>query len=342
MTIQTDATLAQLSLAAYSDNPTLPTGYQAAVLPGLAANGVFHNANAAALVTTATLEGKTSIVIAFRGSDDGTDSLHDLQGINQDFPLFAELIAKVDYAALTYGFDQVVVTGHSLGGAFAQLYMQAHPDHPGGLVYDAATFGSPGAVLPPGGDARPTNYVIADDPAVFLGAHRAEVGDALRANRVLADLAGDEVAAQFPGISKSQALSTLETLTVNYSNRGDILLLPGDDRDLSPAHDVAGLARLDASQHTPELYVATLAQAAAGQLPEIFIPTAPQNNDGLAFLRNVYNSDQGDDASAEAIVTDLLEKFVRQAGDSISGVANDGFTTVRDGLAGIGSDLNLI
>ncbi|MFC7688831.1 hypothetical protein ACFQY5_03500 [Paeniroseomonas aquatica] len=163
MTTATDAVLAQLSLDAYADTPVLPTGFVAASLPVTLsagetyAGGVFHSANAAALATEATLDGKDSLIVAFRGSDDATDSLHDLQNINADYPLFASLIQAVDAAAASGRYDQVVVTGHSLGGAMAQLYMAEHPDQPGGLAHDATTFGSPGALLPAGDDARVTN-----------------------------------------------------------------------------------------------------------------------------------------------------------------------------------------
>jgi pimeloyl-ACP methyl ester carboxylesterase len=231
------------------------------------------------------------------------------------------------------------VTGHSLGGTFTQLYMDAHPDQPGGLVYDAATFGSPGAVLPPSGDVRPQNYVIADDPAVFLGAHRAEIGEVLRANDHLAEAAAERAAAQFPGLTKDQALASLDSLTVNYENRGDIILLPTEEGSLGVAQSVAALAELDPARHTPELYVAELAKLAAGG-DSIVIPTAPQGNAGLAFLRDVYNSDppgpSGDAASA------VLEGWASDLGEDAMGGLNDAFTSIRDGLAGIGGDLGLI
>lgn len=339
MTLATDAALAELSLAAYSATPALPTGFAPAVLPGLPASGLFQNGNAAALVATANLEGKETIVIAFRGTDDQTDSLHDLQNINLDYPLFAGLVAQVDFAAATYGFDQVVVTGHSLGGAFAQLYLQAHPDRPGGLTFDAVTFGSPGAILPAGGDARPANYIIADDPAPFLGTHRAELGEVLRANATLAGLAADAIAAELPGLTRDQALASLGSLTVDYENRGDIILLPGRDQNLSPANDVAGLSRLAAAQHAPELYVAALEAAASRGGPEIFIPTAPQGNAGLAFLRSLYDSDQRDPTAAGQVVADVLDGWAHGLGQGAETALADAFTSLRDGLGGIGRDI---
>ncbi|MFC7541330.1 hypothetical protein ACFQU2_20260 [Siccirubricoccus deserti] len=96
-------------LAAYSDTLAgLPPGFtplSAQELPitlGAGesfAGGVYRNQNAAAAVTEAVLDGKTSLVVAFRGSDDGLDSQSDLNGINRDFPLFANLVQAVDAAA---------------------------------------------------------------------------------------------------------------------------------------------------------------------------------------------------------------------------------------------------
>jgi pimeloyl-ACP methyl ester carboxylesterase len=351
MTIATDATLAQLSLASYSDTLAgLPPGFtplSAQEIPitlgtgETLAGGVYHNQNAAAAVTQAVLDGKTSLVVAFRGTDDGLDSQSVLNDIDRDFPLFTHLVQAVDTAAASGNYQQVVVTGHSLGGAFAQLYMQAHPDQPGGLTYDAATFGSPGAILPPGGDARPTNYVIADDPAVFLGAHRAEIGEVLRANDQLADLAAQRVSEEFPGLTKEQALASLDALTVNYENRGDIILLPTKDGQLAPAADVMALAQLDPARHASGLYVQEVAQAAAGG-GQIFIPTAPQGNAGLAFLRDVYDSDppppSGD--AGLRVLEQVLDGWAQDLGGNALAALNDAFTSVRDELASI--DLRLI
>lgn len=352
MTIASDALLAQLSLAAYSDTGLgVPAGFTTLGSGNIPitlgagesfAGGVFHDQNAAALVTEGVLDGKTSLVVSFRGSDDSIDSQHDLTGINQDYPLFASLVAAVDAAAASGAFQQVVVTGHSLGGAMAQLYMATHPDQPGGVAHEAVTFGSPGAVLPRGEDPRVENYVIADDPAVVLGAHRAEAGAALRADGHLADAAADRAALAFPGLTKAQALASLGTLTVDYQNHGDIILLPGATGQLSPEADLAGLAALDPARHTPELYVQEMAQAAAGGAT-LTLPEGPQHDPGLAFLRDVYDSDQPDTGAAVAA---LFERFVDDPATllgrhTLTGL-HDAFTTVRHDLGGIGHGFGLI
>jgi hypothetical protein len=343
LTTATDAVLAQLSLDAYSEAPVLPTGFTAAALPvALApgetyANGVFHSANAAALATEATLDGKDSLVIAFRGSDDATDSLNDLQNINADYPHFASLIQAVDAAAATGRYDQVVVTGHSLGGAMAQLYMAEHADQPGGVPHDATTFGSPGVVLPAGDDARITNFVIADDPAVALGAHRAEVGAILRSDDTLAHLAANEAAQAFPGLTAEQALVSLGSLTVNYENRGEIILLSGQDPTVTPTTAVTGLAQLDPGQHAPELYASSVALAAAQPGHEVVVPEAPVADAGLLALRAIYDGDGHDPLAAQG----LFDAWVGGVRADALVAGNDAFTTVRDELAQFGHDLHL-
>lgn len=344
MTTATDAVLAQLSLDAYADTPVLPTGFVAASLPVTLgagetyAGGVFHSANAAALATEATLDGKDSLVVAFRGSDDATDSLHDLQNINADYPLFASLIQAVDAAAASGRYDQVVVTGHSLGGAMAQLYMAEHPDQPGGLAHDATTFGSPGALMPAGDDARVTNFVIADDPAVALGAHRAEVGGILRADPALAQLAAREAAAAFPGLTADQALASLGSLTVNYQNRGELVVLPGHDGAVSPAAAVAGLAQLDVGQHAPELYAGSVALAAAQPEQEVVVPEAPVADAGLLALRAIYDGDGRDPQAAQG----LFEAWAGALRADAVATGNDAFTIARDELTQLGHDLHLL
>ncbi|MBL6079891.1 alpha/beta fold hydrolase [Belnapia sp. T18] len=340
MTTATDAALAQLSLNAYSNTPvTLPAGFSPATLPlTLGAGqsfvgGLYQSDNSAALLAEGAVDGQESLVIAFRGSDDQQDSFNDLQNINADYTDFTTLIQAVDQAAASGRYDQIVVTGHSLGGSLAQQFMAAHPEQ-AGVTYDAVTFGSPGALLPPGVDARITNFVVADDPAVALGAHRAEIGEVLRSDPALANLAADKAAEELPGLTEAQALAAINSLTVNYENRGDIMLLPGKTADLSPQAGIAGLARLDTAQHAPELYASSVTAAAASPEPELIVPETGTTDPQLLALRSIYDSDGGD----PQVFRSLIDGW-RQ---DVQAEANDVFTGVRDDLAAIGRDLNLI
>ncbi|MDO9709393.1 alpha/beta hydrolase family protein [Paracraurococcus lichenis] len=363
MTPTTDALLAQLSSDAYSATPvTLPAGFTAldtsnfgiALQAGESlSNGIYTSGNGAALVTVGFIEDLPTIVIAFRGSDDTQDSLQDLNGINAAYPAFTSLVAAVDQASAAWGIP-VVVTGHSLGGSMAQLYMASHPNVAGEPGHAAVTFGSAGAILPAGTDDRITNYVIADDPAVVLGAHRAEIGDFLRNNTVLVDPAAERIAAELPGITAAQARESLPNLTVNYDNHGNIVLLPTADGKLDYAGAIAGVAALNADRHDVSNYVTEVQAAWSGTGPGYrVVPDATTGDQQLDFLHALYDGDNRTPGAEQAVVNDLLGRFgedlrddLQQTGqdiaDTLQPPANDAFTTVRDGLTGIGQDLNLI
>lgn len=346
-----DATLAQLSLAAYSDAPVELPAFHTALDPSnfglpLAAgesfsNGVFKSGNGAALLSVGFANDQPAIFIAFRGSDDTTDSLQDLNGINAAYDSFGSLVAAVDQASAAWGVP-VYVTGHSLGGAMAQLYMATHPDQPDQPGHAAVTFGSPGAVLPPGEDPRILNYVVADDPAVVLGAHRAGIGNVLRTNDALADAAADRIAGELPGLTREQALASLPNLTVNYDNRGDIILLPTDDGRLDYGGALAGLSELDGTRHEVQLYATEVAAAVATPAESRLVPATPGADQELLFLRALYDGDGRTPAETEAVLRDLTREWVEELGGDITDSANDVFTDIRDGLADIGRDLNLI
>lgn len=263
----TDVALARISEAAYLDVAAgLPTGFAplAAGALGLSvgagesyAGGVYRNANAAALVLTGTLNGSPTLVLAFRGSDDREDAINSLRNINADYPDFAKLVAAVDAYAIQAGFGQVAVTGHSLGGAMAQLYLAGHPDTPG-IHYAAATFGSPGALITDGPDPRVTNFRIADDPAVFLGENRRDVGAELRSNPFYAAIAISSGADALPGLTELDVLDSLPSLTRDYENRGVDYVLPRADGTLFLLQDLEDLADADPAEHRVTNYVAKL------------------------------------------------------------------------------------
>jgi hypothetical protein len=168
----------------------------------------------------------------------------------------------------------------------AQLYMASHPDLPGGVMHEAVTFGSPGAQLTPAPDARIDNIVISDDPAVLLGAHRAEIGALLRADPALAQAAAQEAAAEFPGLTVQDALASLPSFTTDYVNRGDITLLPGANGALGPA----SLSSISVQEHAATLYLAETEAAAAGTLHTLDVPQQPVTAQ-QALDRAVYDGD---------------------------------------------------
>jgi pimeloyl-ACP methyl ester carboxylesterase len=238
--------------------------------------------------------------------------------------------------------DPVVTTGHSLGGAMAQLYMASHPNQPNEPGHAAVTFGSPGAVLPPGEDPRISNYVIADDPAVVLGANRADIGELLRADPTLANLAAQRIAEELPGLTREQALASLPNLTVNYDNRGDIVLLPTQDGRLDREGVVAGLAQGDAARHEPELYAATVPTAwtAPGQ-SSLVVPAAPTPDQELTFLHALYDGDSRDQQATRTVLGDLVRNWVDDATGGLQSDIGDLADQPQNSLGDLARDLQL-
>jgi pimeloyl-ACP methyl ester carboxylesterase len=346
LTPTTDALLATLSAVAYSDTPiALPAGFTAldpsnfvmALQPGETfSDGIFRSGNGVAQLSVGNVEGLPTLVISFRGSDDAIDGQQDLNNINDAYASFGSLIAAVDAASAAWG-TPVVATGHSLGGSLAQLYMANHPDQPGLPGHAAVTFGSGGAILPAGTDERVTNYVIADDPAVVLGAHRAEVGEVLRANPALADAAATKAAQELPGLTKEQALASLPNVTANYDNHGQIVLLPGRDGRLDSGADLANLSRLDFARHDVDLYVSEVAQAVAtGQ--SVVIPETPSADPELHLLQAIYDGSNNDPAAGQSVTDQLLRSFGNGVTGGLVADVNGGFNDVRDMLGGIAGD----
>lgn len=354
MVDQSDLALAQLSLAAYGaaygGTPALlPAGFTPVdadalnVDPaaGSYAGGIFENGNAAALVTSGTIDGAPTLVLAFRGSDDREDSLNDLQNINAAYPDFAGLVAAVDAYAAQAGFAQVAVTGHSLGGAMAQLYMAEHPEVPGGVTHQATTFGSPGVLQAAGTDARIENIVIADDPAVFLGTHRATAGDILRADPALA-AAASRAAEVLPGLTEGDALATIPFLTVDYVNRGSFEILPAASGSAAAGAALSGLAQADPARHSPELYLAEVAEAVTTGGTVMVADEGGSATD--LFYRALYSGEVRDLSQAEPLVPAVLRDWAAGQGldvlpgalerewDALRMDVNAAFARATDGL----------
>ena len=274
------STLAQIAWAAYADGAPTPAGFSPLALPGLS-NGTYINQNAAALVGTQTLGGQLVLVLAFRGSDDQTDWLNDVQNINADYAKFSPLISAVESYAAQNSL-KVVVTGHSLGGAMAQVFMANHPAG-GAVKYEAVTFGSPGALVPPASDHRITNYVVSDDPLVFLGLHREEVGQLLQSNPLLAIVVAEELS-DYSGVPTELLLAALPTLTENYNNRGETVLLTPPGR---VPLTLDTLLTADPNEHEPALYAALAAAAQepeAGQSLHDILLAHPDDTTGVATV----------------------------------------------------------
>ncbi len=108
-----------------------------------------------ALVLTKTIDGENVFTIAFRGTVDLEKQFNDYFPFEKHYADFKPLIAAVkDYVAdEKHGIDKVMVTGHSLGGAMAQLFEGESLE----VDVSGITFGSPGSQKPPS-DAKLINF----------------------------------------------------------------------------------------------------------------------------------------------------------------------------------------
>ncbi|QKS30014.1 MAG: DUF4347 domain-containing protein [Candidatus Accumulibacter similis] len=140
-------------------------------LAGYQKNGVFVNGNASAIVGRSS----DAIFLSFTGTDEFWDKLGPSGWLQREnhFRLFDEFVVAVDQYASASGIKHIYVTGHSLGAAMAQAYMQKHPKDPkdGSVEYEAIVFANPGYGESLGGigiglnqpDTRMANILIEGD-----------------------------------------------------------------------------------------------------------------------------------------------------------------------------------
>lgn len=178
--------------------------------------GVYTHDNAAALIGRSG----NSLFLAFRGTDDfsgnmflelvkgyGGDSTQDVNDwfqMDRHYELFDELFVALDNFIAQNGISHVYVTGHSLGAAMAQRFMQENAND---ARFEAVTFANPGYVVadlsgempPSGADGRIINIHVAGDPAEYTQLRSVQwIGDYLGYS---AGEAGDSITIQHADIS---------------------------------------------------------------------------------------------------------------------------------------------
>lgn len=180
--------MGRFALAAYRNVPlTANPGWQPAdltVSSGTFTNGMYESpeecnnpANSPYLNTAGIAgarvsigldeNGKRTLVVAFRGTDDHpADELDYFPNFEHHYQRFAPLISAINQYVIDQGIEQVYVTGHSLGGAISEMFMGTHPDG-NGITYEAATFGSPGANYPENTEARIIHFSHTLDPVAM-------------------------------------------------------------------------------------------------------------------------------------------------------------------------------
>lgn len=124
--------------------------------------GSTANAN----ISVGIVSGVKTLSIAFRGTDQLGD-VEDWGGFKAHYDKFQPLIEALDKYVEENSIAQVLVSGHSLGGAMVQEFM-AQAQH-SGSKYRALTIGSPGGNTPiPGDDNRIINLSHTGDPVAII------------------------------------------------------------------------------------------------------------------------------------------------------------------------------
>jgi hypothetical protein len=125
------------------------------------------------MLLEAVVDGKRALAVVFRGTNDYQDRLQ-WADVASHYALFDDVLERVKrYLSANPDIGQVWVTGHSLGGAPAQMFMSSVRSDPNAAKYIGATFGSPGAPVEQasdwGTDHRIVHFANTRDLAVKVG-----------------------------------------------------------------------------------------------------------------------------------------------------------------------------
>lgn len=186
------AEMAELAYNAYGDataaigrNWHAVSAAELGLSPSGSENGVSYSLNnglyvgslgflpADALVLSGVVDGEKTLSIAFGGTFSGIDPLVDLQPL--DWPLFdlqfskyQPLISALGQYIITQGIEQVLVTGHSMGGAMVQDFLAQALVGVGATNVRGYTWGTSGADEQPA-NQQLINFEHVQDPVPSLG-----------------------------------------------------------------------------------------------------------------------------------------------------------------------------
>ena len=164
------------------------------------------------------------LALVFRGTAGPFDILVDLSLPESIFAYYAQFTVLTDafkaLVASTAGATGLV-TGHSLGGAMAEMFMTYNADP----IYEAVTFGSPGVspVLPGGVDDRVTNVAHSQDT----------IADILVAT-------GNEILIDLPMMGSGAITDLDEHARIRYLESAEMLLDTGLFADRADREIVLG------------------------------------------------------------------------------------------------------
>ncbi|HEY0835034.1 MAG TPA: hypothetical protein VGE72_14105 [Azospirillum sp.] len=320
------------------------TPVSAADLPvttGTLNGGLFENQNGNALIAAAVVDGKRTLAIAFRGSDEREDWIQNFRNIDEHAGNFTGLLQAADTLVAQGAVDQVLLTGHSLGGAVTQVSMDSLPHAP---LLVGVTFGSPGSTTG-GADDRLVNFRVANDPIPWLAEHRAEISDYVRglppAGQTVAAQGVADLIREDPPVTAQDILGALPYMTSDYALRGALVELPGSGGvPLPTSFSLDVTDKLDLSRHGITLYQTFMPTRTTGaDTGESFAGSAAMD-DHFGYGGNDTVSGQGgNDALYGNLGDDLLfggegDDWMHggQGGDAVDGGA--GNDQVYGGLAG--------
>ncbi|MCJ8051663.1 hypothetical protein GB928_004260 [Shinella curvata] len=137
----------------------------------------FFSGDAVATVNLGVADGKRTLSVAFKGSDDlkdwSADLTFDMKALKSYYTRFEPLATAIkDFLhEARNGIAQVIVTGHSLGGAMTQYFVSDLVESNAPQKIWGYTYGSIGAKAGEtlGADGRLTNFVHVGDMADALG-----------------------------------------------------------------------------------------------------------------------------------------------------------------------------
>ena len=168
----------RLCIGSYQDRPRvagwMPLSGAELGLPAAFGDAIkFRHGNAEAFIRVGSVGEEKAVAIVFKGTDVASlgDWADNIIHIDRHFDRMRPLVMVIDRYIRTNEITQVLVTGHSLGGAMAERYMIEHPNEDGGPAYVGVTFGSPGISAAIGMvDLRLVEFRHVEDPVPKAGA----------------------------------------------------------------------------------------------------------------------------------------------------------------------------
>lgn len=121
--------------------------------------------------SSVALVGRTSnaLFLTFRGTDNTGDMAEDVLSMDGHYARYSPLFEGIDtYLAAHPEIKKVYVSGHSLGGEMAMMYLHDHPDT-ATLKYAALTYEAANKLPPATGNLRFVNFEMKGDPVPDLG-----------------------------------------------------------------------------------------------------------------------------------------------------------------------------